>query len=316
MKLLEMIRSIDETLPYIKLPLGYSIVSVNEDNGHIWEKVMDVSFGDHPPGSFRYVLVANNGFEADRVYVMLDENSQPVATSSAWDYGIDNWYRKTYPEVAFVGVVPSSQGKGLGAVMVIHSMHELKKRRYTHTHLGIRGTDCGENYPAVKTYISCGFIPYIDEDYQVDAWGKVYNYLSIPVPKFYYEKSEHPFIEMPHPPRPWPYQVRCAAEAYKNRKIYIFGKWVRHNMYIVDSDRYIQLKPLIMKSDSAFELISYILDGRVQNIFINHPLNPKALLLVKDDGVIFRIGSGSDNLFDYGIEKYFSEKNQESDRQL
>jgi hypothetical protein len=82
----------------------------------------------------------------------------------------------------------------------------------------------------------------------------------------------------------------------------------------VDTDRYIQLKPLIMKSESAFELISYILDGRVQSIFINHPLNPKALLLVKDDGVIYRIGSCSDNLFDCGIEKYLGEKNQDSER--
>jgi GNAT superfamily N-acetyltransferase len=313
MKCLEMIRSIDETLPHIKLSQGYSIVSINEDNAHLWEKVMDESFGNHPPGTFRYVMVANNGFEVDRVFVMLDENINPVATSSPWDYGMDNWYRKTYPEVAFVGVVPSSQGKGLGAVMVIHSLHELKKRRYTHAHLGIGGTDNGENYSAIKTYINCGFIPYIDEDCQVDAWKKVYNYLSLPVPEFYYEKSEHPHVEMPHPQRPWPYQVRCAAEAYKNGDTYIFGTWLRYNMYLVDKDRYIQLKPLIMRSDSAYELMSYILDSRVEGIFINHPLNPRALLLVRDDGVIYHIGVGSDNLFDCGVEKYLCEKNHDND---
>lgn len=308
MKLLEMIRNLDEPLPDINLPQGYSIISVNEDNGYLWERVMDESWGGHPPGAFRYGMVANNGFEDDRVFVMLDENSRTIATSSAWDYGMGNWYRKAYPEVAFVGVTPVSQGKGLGTVMVTHSLYELKKRGYTQAHLGIRGTECGENYPAVKTYINCGFIPYIDEDYQVSAWNKVYNYLSLPVPEFYYEKSTLPNIEMPHPPRPWPYQVRCAAKACENGDTYIFGVWSRHNMYLADKERYIQLKPLIMQSDAADELISYILGDRVQSIFINHPLNPKALLLVRDDGVIYRIGSGADNSFDSGVLKYLTEK--------
>jgi hypothetical protein len=113
---------------------------------------------------------------------------------------------------------------------------------------------------------------------------------------------------MPHPPRPWPYQVRCAAEALKNRDTYIFGIWSRHNMYLVDKERYIQLKPLIMQSEAAYELISYILGDRVQSIFINSPLNPKALLLIRNDGVFYRIGFGADDLFDDGVKMYLNEK--------
>jgi hypothetical protein len=195
--------------------------------------------------------------------------------------------------------------------MVTHSLHELKKRGYTHAHLGIKGTGNVENYPAVKTYIKCGFTPYIDEENHIKMWEKVYLYFSLPAPELRCIKPNHPELEMPHPPRPWPYQVRCAAEAQKNGDTYIFGTWCRHNMYLVDANRYIKLKPLIMQSKSAYKLIDYILGGHIESIFINHPRNPEALFMVKDDGSTYRVGSSSDDRFTCGIEKYLDERKLE-----
>jgi hypothetical protein len=98
MKDLEMVRSLSQPIPNIIIPQGYSIISVNEDNGYIWEEVMDASWGNHGPGAFRYGMVANNGFEDDKVFVMLDENNRPVATSSPWDWGCGNWYQEPLPK--------------------------------------------------------------------------------------------------------------------------------------------------------------------------------------------------------------------------
>src|SRR5204862_261781 len=107
------------------------------------------SWGNHEAGDFRYVMVANNGYEENRVFVLLDEAGRPVATSSPWDYGMDHWYREPMPEVSFVGVVPSCRGRGLGRLMVNHSLGELMKRGYSLAHLGVRGTGGGENYAAL-----------------------------------------------------------------------------------------------------------------------------------------------------------------------
>lgn len=307
MDLLEMTRDLRMPLSPIVLPEGYTMVAIDEENGYLWEEVMDASWGDHQSGAFRYCLVANNGYEDDRVFVLLNEARQPVATSSPWHYGMQHWYKDSFAEVAFVGVIPSYQGRGLGKLMVNHSLHELKKRGYPVAHLGIRGTDVGENYPAVKAYLGCGFSPYIAEAEHVPAWQKVYRYLGLPVPSLCYEEPAYPNIKMPHPPRPWPYQVRCAAEARRSGDLYVFGVWHMHNMYLVDAERYIELKHLLMQSEQALELIGSILAGHVTHIYIDRPRNPQALFLVKEDGERYTIGKSSDGRFERGIEQFMLE---------
>lgn len=308
MEALEMTRDLRMPISPVALPKDYSIVAINEDNGYLWEDVMEASWGNHQPGAFRYCMVANNGYEEDRVFVLLNESRQPVATSSPWYYGKGHWYEDEYPEVAFVGVIPSYQGNGFGKLMVNHSLQELKKRGYSMAHLGIRGTDTGENYPAVKAYLNCGFTPYIVEEAHVAAWETVCRHLSLPMPILRYEEAAYPKTDMPHPPRPWPYQIRCAAEAQKNDDTYIFGLWHMHNMYCVDADRYILLKPLLMQSDQSEDLISCILAGHVKHIFIDRPWNPESLFFIRDDGSYILIGRSSDERFTNGIEQYIMEQ--------
>lgn len=307
MDLLEMTRDLQLPLPPVALPEGYSVVAIHEDNGYLWEEVMDASFGDHGPGAFRFCLVANNGYEEDRVFVLLNEKGQPVATSSPWHYGMHHWYKDTFAEVAFVGVLPSYQGRRLGQLMVNHSLQKLKNRGYPVAHLGVRGTDTGENYPAVKTYLNCGFTPYIAEAEHVVAWERVYRHLGLPAPDLHYEEPAYPDIEMPHPLRPWPYQVRCAAEARRCGDVYVFGVWHMHNMYLVDVERYIDLKYLLMQSERAGELIGSIVAGHVKHIYIDRPRNPQALLLVMADGACHGVGKSADGRFEWGGEQFMHE---------
>ena len=304
MKALEMIRSLETPLPPLSLPEGYTMISVNEDNGHLWEEVMDAAFGSYNPGDFRYVLVSNNGYEEDRVFVLLDESGRAVATASPWDYGTGNWHAETFPFVNFVGVIPSCQGRGLGKLMTLHSLHELKARGYQKACLNIKGTeDGGENLPAAATYVSCGFTPCIADKGHAQAWEKIYARLSLPCPAMIEMSPCHQTIGMPHPPRPWPYQVRCAAEAQQAGELYIFGQWAEHNLYQVDSERYIQLKQLIAQSDAAPEIIRLILKKQVKHIYIDRPRNPQALLLVNRKGAKNRVGKSGDGRFERGTEK-------------
>ena len=66
---LDMLRDMDIPVPQFTIPDGYSVIAVNEENGHLWDEVMDSSWGNHPPGSFLYVMVSNNGYEDNRVFV-------------------------------------------------------------------------------------------------------------------------------------------------------------------------------------------------------------------------------------------------------
>lgn len=56
MDVLEMKRDLSLPVPPIVLPEGYSIVAINEENGHLWEQVMDASWGNHQSGAFRYCI--------------------------------------------------------------------------------------------------------------------------------------------------------------------------------------------------------------------------------------------------------------------
>jgi len=306
MTCLEMIRSLEGPLPEYTVPEGYSIINANEDNGHLWEQVMDATWDRHLPGTFRRILVANNGYEEGCVFVLLNEKGSAIATSSAWDTKKGDWYDDiSSAAVAFVGVLPSCNGHGFGKLMTLYSLHEIKKRGYTQAHLSIKGTDDGgENYPAVKTYLNSGFVPYIPDKEHKEAWQKVYTHLGISLPAFACKDKSKPHIDMPHPPRPWPYQVRCAAEALAAGDTYIFGKWDRHNLYLVDPDRYIQLKPLLKQSDAYEDIVKWILKKRVKAVYIDRPRSPQALLVMLKSKKHIRIGVSDDERFERGVEAY------------
>ena len=77
-------------------------------------------------------------------------------------------------------------------------------------------------------------------------------------------------------------------------------------MYLVDPERYIQLKALIHQSGNADKIIPCILSDQVMNIYINHPRNPKAFLLIKKDGGVIRFNIESDALFAQGVKAYLA----------
>ena len=68
-------KSLKQPINTTIIPNEYTVMGVNEGNRHLWEDVMEQSWGDHPAGSYRYVLVANNYYKENRVFVMLNENT-------------------------------------------------------------------------------------------------------------------------------------------------------------------------------------------------------------------------------------------------
>lgn len=295
---LMMERPVSLPIPAVELPQGYSIVSIGEDNGYLWEKVMDLAFGNYEPGDFRYVIVSNNYYEEGRVFVMLDENDQPVATASSWQY--DNWWNdKNHGTVIFVGVSPECRGHKFGYTMVNYVLQDIRKRGFSIATLNVEEN----NFSAIKTYINCGFTPQIEIPEHIEIWKEQFNKLGLIEPE--YDKSLRPRNETPHPPRLWPYELCCAGAAELNGDIYVHGIWERHNMYLVDASEYCKVEPLFNTSEEALMHLDKVKRDGIGHIFINKPLNPSAAILETGDGVFHITGKNEEKRFIDGIISYF-----------
>jgi len=184
----------------VVLPVGYTIRPISVEEGCLWEQVMDRSFGGYPAGDFHKIMVMNYDYDPERVRIMFDEHGTPCATASSWRqhyrWGAGIGY------VLFVGVVKAYQGRGLGYQMTLHLLHDFVKNGFN---TAILETD-DYRRPALKTYLKLGFIPRIVHANQYARWEKIFAGLGLdPVP---HPREIRPPRDVPHPPRPWPYELK------------------------------------------------------------------------------------------------------------
>ena len=79
------IRSMSIPIPDVILPNGFNIINITEDNGHLWESVMEDAYNEvYLPGTFRGVMVAHPFYDENQIFVLLNEKQEPIATASAW----------------------------------------------------------------------------------------------------------------------------------------------------------------------------------------------------------------------------------------
>jgi len=295
---LPMIRHMSVPMPDVNLPCGYRIINITEENGYLWESVMEDAYNEvFLPGTFRGVMVSHPFYDDNQVYVMLNEKSKPIATASGWRSPI-NWHEQLSGSVIHVGVIHSYRGHQLGQQMVYHTLQELKRKGYDTVDLGVEEN----NFTAIKTYFNCGFIPEAEEPIEVEYWNEQIKALGLPR----YEKTiclRHMSEEV-LPPRPWPYQLRYYAKAEDDGNNYVYGSWYWHNLFHVTQKHYVQLKELIANSKYSYEIINSIESKSFQNVFVDRPVNPSAVLLERQDGVLYLIGMANDSQFCNGVEEY------------
>jgi mycothiol synthase len=98
------------------------------------------------------------------------ESGQPVATASA----IHNprATRHYFPfggEIGYVSVAPSHRGKGLGRAITTVAVARLIERGYRNIFVGVQGW----RLPAVKCYLSLGFVPLLHNEELLPRWRRV-----------------------------------------------------------------------------------------------------------------------------------------------
>ncbi len=189
-----------ENLPPLFLPEGFTIRSIEDQEGSLWEQVMDNSYGGYAPGDFQRIMVDNYDYDPKRVLVMFDPSGLPCATATSWRQHYQ--WGEGVGYVLFVGVSKPYQGRGLGYWMTLHILYDFARSDLSPAIL-----ETGDsNYPALKTYLKLGFVPRIVHPNQYERWERIFRALHMaPID---YPKDCRPPLDAPHPPRPYPYELR------------------------------------------------------------------------------------------------------------
>jgi mycothiol synthase len=197
-------KALDAPLPPVILPTGYTIRSISVNEGALWEQVMDQSYGGYSAGDFQRVMVNNYDFDPSRVFLMFDDEGQPCATTTSWRqhyrWGPGIGY------VLFVGVARSHQGRGLGYTITLRILHDFVEHGLNPAILETNE----DNFSALKTYLKLGFRPRILANSHYARWEQIFNNLHMePID---YPRSIHPPMDSPHPPRPYPYELKMQGK--------------------------------------------------------------------------------------------------------
>jgi mycothiol synthase len=155
------------TAPPAVLPDGYVVQQCREDDLSGVRAVIDSdepiteavwqSFWDRivPGGAFLIVEAASG---------------QAVATASALhNPRATRFYFPFGGEIGYVAVDPRHRGKGLGRAVVALAVGRLIDAGYRHIFVGVQGW----RLPAVKCYLSLGFVPLLHTDELLPRWRRI-----------------------------------------------------------------------------------------------------------------------------------------------
>ena len=301
---LPMVRSLLEPIPDISLPEGYSIIPADENIGELWESVMeDANKEVFLPGTFKGMMVSHPWYRENQVFLMLNEKCDPIATVAAWPLD-PSWHRANDSggSVIHVAVIHTYRGRRLAMQMVYHALHEHKKRGRTFAELSV----LEGNYPAIKTYINCGFTPTFDEPTEREYWQK--QFFDLNLPRFEGEMRLVPQTTNALPPIPWPYQLGYFSEAERSGLPYTYGLWFWHHLFFVVSTHHVNLKHIIRQSAHAAPMISAIAAKTVLNVFTDRPVDPGAVLMELSDGTLYLVGKSDDSRFVDGVHEYIAHR--------
>ncbi|GAA3399870.1 GNAT family N-acetyltransferase [Paenibacillus hodogayensis] len=168
---LAMLREELESLPELNLPEGYSVRGFQDGDEAAWERIIQDSFGGER--KFDSHMRRDPEYRPERVRFICC-HGEPVATASAWYSG--EWGADTGC-LHMVGILSSHAGKGIGSIVSLAAMHQMKREGRTRAVL--RTDDF--RIPAIKSYWKLGYKPYLVHENQVERWRAIGEKLGIPL---------------------------------------------------------------------------------------------------------------------------------------
>jgi mycothiol synthase len=174
--------------PEPAIPDGYSVRSCRESDWSALRTLIDVD-GPIPDKSWEFLLdriVPGGAFLG-----VHGASGRPVATASAvHDPRATRYYFPFGGEVGYVTVDPLHRRKGLGRLVVARVVARLIEAGYRHIFVGVQGW----RLPAIKCYLSLGFLPFVHHADLLPRWRRICEQLGWPVRKMEWPQSLAAFV--------------------------------------------------------------------------------------------------------------------------
>jgi len=125
------------------------------------------------------------------------QSGQPVATASAvHNPRATRYYFPFGGEVGYVTVDPLHRRKGLGRLVVARVVARLIEAGYRHIFVGVQGW----RLPAIKCYLSLGFLPFLHHADLLPRWRRICEQLDWPVREMEWPQSLAAVVGTTHEP--------------------------------------------------------------------------------------------------------------------
>lgn len=163
---LTMVRNHVTDFPVHTTPVGYGIRTYQPGDDLAWARIEAVvdEFETEGEALERFLTYFGDDIPAleSRCFFLTDGEGTPVGTASAWWSDLDGEPRG---EVAWVGILPAHQGKGLAKPLLSAVMTRLAQ---DHDRVFLRTQT--PSYRAVNLYLDYGFVPYVRGSQDEEGW--------------------------------------------------------------------------------------------------------------------------------------------------
>jgi len=155
-------------LPPLTLPEEITIHTEQDDSIEKWKEIIADSFGS----SFDYekTIRQSYGYHPEGVFFAA-LNGVDSATATM----VEKDSHTGYGWIHMVGALSAAKGHKLGYYVVLAALHHIRRRGFNKAGL----TTDDWRIPAIKTYLSLGFEPWIEHESHPDRWEKILSELNI-----------------------------------------------------------------------------------------------------------------------------------------
>lgn len=148
--------TLKKNMPIPDLPKGYSFKSYQDGDEKHWaaleREVNEFNSEEDALTYFNRVFMPYQNLLPERMFFIIDDQGQYVATSSAWFKQDQQHY---YALLHWVSVSPTQQGKGLGRKIVSYALLKFQELEPNEKMIYLRTQTW--SYKAISLYYSLGF---------------------------------------------------------------------------------------------------------------------------------------------------------------
>lgn len=159
-----------EDLPELEVPDGFEFRHYLPGDELEWAETLGAAFPEHPWSmeKVQKEFTHNDRFRPERICIA-EQGGKIAGVAAAWESGPREW-----GYVHWVAVRPEHQGKRLGRLVTLGTLHRFRKEGKQKAYL-----DTDEpRLPAVATYLSLGFQPDLRRPEDQATWERIQEAMS------------------------------------------------------------------------------------------------------------------------------------------